>query len=131
MRMLFQLTLLLAGLVLVTTSPSSPHTLASNRAVAQFRALANSQTFPRYDRVLLLETTSDTSANVSVGDLNGDGNLDIVLVKGRVEPLAVWDAYQRRRNAHATIVATAVTPTGERRGGAAGVRKRWWLRAQP
>src|SRR6185436_8859491 len=87
MRMLFQLTLLLAGLVLVTALPSSPHTPASNGAVAQFRALANSQTVPRYDRVLLLETTSDTSANVSVGDLNGDGNLDILLVKGRHWPL--------------------------------------------
>lgn len=42
---------------------------------------------PRYDRVLLLETTSETSANVSFGDLNGDGNLDIVLAKGRHWPL--------------------------------------------
>jgi hypothetical protein len=38
---------------------------------------------PRYDRVLLLETTSETSANVHVGDVNGDGHLDIVLAKGR------------------------------------------------
>jgi len=43
--------------------------------------------FPRFDRALLLETTSETSANVSVGDLNGDGNLDILLVKGRHWPL--------------------------------------------
>jgi competence protein ComEC len=46
---------------------------------------------------------------------------DIVLVKGRVEPLGRWDAYQRRRNAHAAIAAVAVERTGERRGGAAGV----------
>jgi hypothetical protein len=34
----------------------------------------------------MLETTSDTSANVSICDLNGDGNLDILLVKGRHWP---------------------------------------------
>ena len=43
--------------------------------------------YPRYDRVLLLETTSETSANVSFGDLNADGNLDIVLAKGHHWPL--------------------------------------------
>ena len=43
--------------------------------------------FPRFDRQLLLESTSETSANVSIGDLNGDGNLDIVLIKGRHWPL--------------------------------------------
>lgn len=40
-----------------------------------------------FTRVVLLETTSETSANASVGDLNGDGNLDIVLAKGRHWPL--------------------------------------------
>jgi hypothetical protein len=33
--------------------------------------------------VVLLETVSETSSNASIGDLNGDGNPDIVLVKGR------------------------------------------------
>ena len=44
-------------------------------------------TFPSFDRVLQLESTSETSANVSIGDLDGDGRLDIVLVKGRHWPL--------------------------------------------
>jgi hypothetical protein len=44
-------------------------------------------TLPAFDRVLLLEQTSETSANVSIGDVDGDGRLDIVLVKGRHWPL--------------------------------------------
>jgi hypothetical protein len=87
MHKTFPLTILLAGLVLVTAAPPMPDTQASNGTVAQFQAVANFPTFPRYDRVLLLETTSETSANVSIGDLNGDGKLDIVLVKGRHWPL--------------------------------------------
>jgi hypothetical protein len=34
-----------------------------------------------------LETVSETTANASIGDLNGDGHLDIVLAKGRHWPL--------------------------------------------
>jgi len=40
-----------------------------------------------FDRVLLLETTGETSAGVSLGDVYGDGHLDIVLAKGRHWPL--------------------------------------------
>src|SRR5690349_1342303 len=40
-----------------------------------------------FDRVVLLEDKAETSAGVNVGDLNGDGLLDIVLGKGRHWPL--------------------------------------------
>src|SRR3954469_19242271 len=48
---------------------------------------ANSKKLPSFTRVLLLEKTSETSANVSIGDLNGDGFPDLVLAKGRHWPL--------------------------------------------
>ena len=41
-----------------------------------------------FDLPVPLETVSETTANASLGDLNGDGNLDIVLAKGRHWPLA-------------------------------------------
>ncbi|MDH3206651.1 MAG: VCBS repeat-containing protein [Gemmatimonadota bacterium] len=41
----------------------------------------------RFDRSLVLEEEAETSANVSIGDVNQDGRLDIVLVKGRHWPL--------------------------------------------
>jgi len=43
--------------------------------------------YPSYERFLALETTAETSANVSFGDVNGDGSLDVVLAKGRHWPL--------------------------------------------
>ncbi len=55
--------------------------LASPAAPGQGPALRS------FDRQLLLETTSETSASVSLGDLYGDGHLDIVLAKGRHWPL--------------------------------------------
>jgi hypothetical protein len=49
---------------------------------------SQSSELPRFDRVLLLEPTSETSANVNIGDVNADGHLDLVLAKGRHWPLA-------------------------------------------
>src|SRR5688572_21385539 len=40
-----------------------------------------------FDSILLLERTSETSADVSFGDLNGDRHLDVMLAKGRHWPL--------------------------------------------
>ena len=45
---------------------------------------------------------------------------DVVLVRGTIEPLGTYDAYQARRSAHAAIKATRVVPTGTRRNGVQG-----------
>jgi competence protein ComEC len=46
---------------------------------------------------------------------------DEIHVVGRVAPLGRFDAYQRRRNAHAALEAYRFNRTGRRRGGLAGV----------
>jgi len=55
--------------------------------LTQPAALQQAPEIRLFNRVLLLETTSDTSASVSLGDIYGDGHLDIVLAKGRHWPL--------------------------------------------
>jgi len=42
---------------------------------------------PDFDHAMLLEDKPDTTANVSAGDFDGDGHLDILLVKGRHWPI--------------------------------------------
>lgn len=57
--------------------------LALSAQVAEGRA-----GFPSYDRFLVLDQTAETSANVSIGDVNADGHPDLVIAKGRHWPLA-------------------------------------------
>jgi hypothetical protein len=78
---------MLAGLAFLTASRSDRPTQAGDRHTTQAGMGTDTASFPRYDRALLLETTADTSANVSIGDVNGDGKLDIVIAKGRHWPI--------------------------------------------
>jgi hypothetical protein len=55
--------------------------------LASLAALGQDTALRSFDRVLPLETTGETSASVSLGDIYGDGHLDIVLAKGRHWPL--------------------------------------------
>jgi len=87
MRVTGHLIAMLAGPFLVLSSLSPPLAHDNLRPVPQVGQAADTHGFPRFDRVLLLETTAETSANVSIGDLNGDRHLDIVLAKGRHWPL--------------------------------------------
>ncbi len=48
--------------------------------------LQGTPSLPRFTRIIQLEATPDTSSNVSVGDVNGDGHLDLLVVKGRHWP---------------------------------------------
>ncbi|MGO9256799.1 MAG: FG-GAP repeat domain-containing protein [Bryobacteraceae bacterium] len=54
--------------------------------MAALAALALAAGLRSFDAVPL-ESVSETTANVSIGDLNGDGKLDLVLAKGRHWPL--------------------------------------------
>ena len=46
--------------------------------------------YAQHLRAVPLEDAAETSANASLGDLDGDGDLDIVLAKGRHWPLKDW-----------------------------------------
>ena len=73
-------------------TPSGSHRSPAPALFALFfaggTALAIQGTAARtFDRVLLLESTSETSASVSLGDIDGNRTLDVVLAKGRHWPL--------------------------------------------
>jgi hypothetical protein len=59
----------------------------SGYALWQAGTPAGATALLQFDRTLLLEDAAALSANVSMGDLNGDGNLDIVLARGQHTPL--------------------------------------------
>ena len=63
----------------VRATPSGP-------SISIRPASAGQADVPQFERVLLLEDTADESANVSFGDFDADGDLDVVLAKGRHTP---------------------------------------------
>jgi hypothetical protein len=86
------LTLAAAGMIpalvgVIATLPRSA-VVITNSATPRASVFSDTTRYPRFTRVVLLEQTAGTSANVSIGDLDADGHLDIVLAKGRHWPLA-------------------------------------------
>lgn len=64
------------SLALICLLSSLPHKL-----------LAQQTGLPTFNQTLQLEQRADTTANVSSGDFDGDGHLDLLLVKGRHWPI--------------------------------------------
>jgi FG-GAP-like repeat len=96
-------------------TPRPPHRLLAALLIGALLAaplIARQRAEPRaFDRMLLLEDSSTTSASVSLGDLDRDGDLDIVLAKGRH-----WPVQNRvlRNNGRGQFTATALSDTADR-----------------
>ncbi len=73
---LLVITASVASFAVVALHIGSMHTLANQGKSFTFGGLRSFEVVP-------LETISETSSNASIGDLNGDGCPDILLVKGR------------------------------------------------
>ena len=80
MKIVVAVTLVMLSALAIDSSDVLSESTQGTRHVA-------TKKLPNFTRVLLLEQTSETSANVSIGDLNGDGFPDLVLAKGRHWPL--------------------------------------------
>ena len=61
--------------------------IATPGVFAQTNTITLEKGATAFNRSLQLEEKSDTTANVSFGDFDGDGHLDILLVKGRHWPI--------------------------------------------
>ena len=79
--------LVISGIMYVVLLHSTPSGQLGEGAGRDLNQAQKGTHFPSFDRRLLLEAASETSANVSIGDVDGDGNLDIVLAKGRHWPV--------------------------------------------
>ncbi|MBM4193667.1 MAG: MBL fold metallo-hydrolase [Gemmatimonadetes bacterium] len=65
----------------------APNAAAANPTAPEAQAVTAGAGARSFVRALALEDSGFTSANASIGDVNRDGHLDIVLVKGRHWPL--------------------------------------------
>jgi pimeloyl-ACP methyl ester carboxylesterase len=76
----------LATVVVLALSFSLGKASTRDEPTSPARKPVTGEALPRFERALLLEEAPDESGGVSIGDLNGDGSLDIVLAKGRHSP---------------------------------------------